>query len=198
MASARYGLCGAQRRPERQPRLHTLMRSRSTIRIGPLNEGRSVNPGYTRAIVLVSVMALHRSTKAGALTPATLHPRLAARRCLAFAAQDRHQTPPAAVAVQITHRFIAFKCSYLFFAAFTCLTSAPAASSPLDSGRPGKKRTSMRRSDTTRHDTAPMLDAAGHGRVRMISASQDSPRNKLRSVHKQASDTRRTGPQPAV
>ena len=44
---------------------------------------------------------------------------LSARRCLAFAAQDRHQTPPAAVAVQMTHRPVAFSRSYLFFAAFT-------------------------------------------------------------------------------
>ena len=40
-------------------------------------------------------------------------------RRLAFAAQDRHRTAPDAVAVQITHRFIAFKCLYLFFDAFT-------------------------------------------------------------------------------
>ena len=47
-------------------------------------------------------------------------------------------------------------------------------------------------------DTALMLDAAADAALVLISASQDSPGNKLWSVQKQASDTRRTGPQPAV
>ena len=38
----------AQRRPERQPRLHAAPGVREVTPHPPLNEGRSVNPGYTR------------------------------------------------------------------------------------------------------------------------------------------------------
>ena len=38
----------AQRRPERQPRLHTLWTPMSSRALSTLNEGRSVNPGYTK------------------------------------------------------------------------------------------------------------------------------------------------------
>ena len=86
----------AQRRPERQPRLHPRRpacaqprQSRSTkagastpaTRIprstawtwpAPLNESRSVNPGYTGLQVIGEVRGGRRSTKAGASTPATL------------------------------------------------------------------------------------------------------------------------------
>ena len=60
----------AQRRPERQPRLHLFP---SPLRTGSasLNEGRSVNPGYTRQTCSAVVRAMQRSTKAGASTPAT-------------------------------------------------------------------------------------------------------------------------------
>ena len=37
-----------------------------------LNEGRSVNPGYTSDVALPALRASVRSTKAGASTPATL------------------------------------------------------------------------------------------------------------------------------
>ena len=70
----------AQRRPERQPRLHAIC-ERPFARSIPLNEGRSVNPGYTRtATAIVRVVA--RSTKAGASTPAT-------RPCLALSRRLR-------------------------------------------------------------------------------------------------------------
>ena len=39
---------GAQRRPERQPRLHTRLPGAAGRARATLNEGRSVNPGYTR------------------------------------------------------------------------------------------------------------------------------------------------------
>ena len=95
----------AQRRPERQPRLHwhgcecvgCLRRRRSTKagastpatpgsgsqksrRRETLNEGRSVNPGYTRAGPPSALVRTPRSTKAGASTPAT-PPRLWPARC---------------------------------------------------------------------------------------------------------------------
>ena len=89
-------MCVAQRRPERQPRLHPrrpacaqprqsrstkagastpatrIPRSTAWTRPAPLNESRSVNPGYTGLQVIGEVRGGRRSTKAGASTPATL------------------------------------------------------------------------------------------------------------------------------
>ena len=62
----------AQRRPERQPRLHPQAAARSPRCAGSsLNEGRSVNPGYTRHGENIRRSVCRRSTKAGASTPAT-------------------------------------------------------------------------------------------------------------------------------
>ena len=61
----------AQRRPERQPRLHTHPPLGSQLETYTLNEGRSVNPGYTRHSRAGSGDGVGRSTKAGASTPAT-------------------------------------------------------------------------------------------------------------------------------
>ena len=61
----------AQRRPERQPRLHPRANRTPKTPHRSLNEGRSVNPGYTRAINEPPMRPV-RSTKAGASTPATL------------------------------------------------------------------------------------------------------------------------------
>ena len=44
----------AQRRPERQPRLHTIVFRWGGSRHPSLNEGRSVNPGYTRESFTIS------------------------------------------------------------------------------------------------------------------------------------------------
>ena len=69
----------AQRRPERQPRLHVRWPCRpSRVLWRPLNEGRSVNPGYTTRCTILDPHfgARLRSTKAGASTPAT-HAHLA-------------------------------------------------------------------------------------------------------------------------
>ena len=73
----------AQRRPERQPRLHLQARPRpGASSCASLNEGRSVNPGYTRDIDLhVRQPRQSRSTKAGASTPATRIPRSTAWTC---------------------------------------------------------------------------------------------------------------------
>ena len=65
-ASAVMTSIPAQRRPERQPRLH------SRLAADEPNEGRSVNPGYTPTDPAVKSLASARSTKAGASTPATL------------------------------------------------------------------------------------------------------------------------------
>ena len=61
----------AQRRPERQPRLHRPALRRPTGRSRSLNEGRSVNPGYTASRRMHAPPSRNRSTKAGASTPAT-------------------------------------------------------------------------------------------------------------------------------
>ena len=83
----------AQRRPERQPRLHNSAATLSRLRLTALNEGRSVNPGYTRhrskacqrtlaqrrperqprlhARAVIVASRRKGSTKAGASTPAT-------------------------------------------------------------------------------------------------------------------------------
>ena len=63
----------AQRRPERQPRLHPAPEW-SCLRAlhRTLNEGRSVNPGYTLGLGDAFREVGPRSTKAGASTPATL------------------------------------------------------------------------------------------------------------------------------
>ena len=63
----------AQRRPERQPRLHTAHGRYTPHWSSTLNEGRSVNPGYTARDAVLPVVILGRSTKAGASTPATPH-----------------------------------------------------------------------------------------------------------------------------
>ena len=60
----------AQRRPERQPRLHPHPDMSRRCRPA-LNEGRSVNPGYTGPHADAQGGARRRSTKAGASTPAT-------------------------------------------------------------------------------------------------------------------------------
>ena len=108
----REGMGSAQRRPERQPRLHP-----ETTRISgsppSLNEGRSVNPGYTRPSSARPALActlnegrsvnpgytiradarwdgyIDRSTKAGASTPAT--PRR--ERAVVFACQTAQRRP---------------------------------------------------------------------------------------------------------
>ena len=60
-----------QRRPERQPRLHAPALPGGSPGCAALNEGRSVNPGYTQLAVIVATRVRPRSTKAGASTPAT-------------------------------------------------------------------------------------------------------------------------------
>ena len=68
--SARF----AQRRPERQPRLHLYCLRHRPNRRCSLNEGRSVNPGYTHVRDVGNLPRVDRSTKAGASTPATRKP----------------------------------------------------------------------------------------------------------------------------
>ena len=63
----------AQRRPERQPRLHVWLGVDGEVPPNALNEGRSINPGYTRGSPPVVARVALRSTKAGASTPATRH-----------------------------------------------------------------------------------------------------------------------------
>ena len=66
----------AQRRPERQPRLHAAPGVREVTLHPPLNEGRSVNPGYTRPRPLPhrlpSALNEGRSVNPG-YTPGRLH-----------------------------------------------------------------------------------------------------------------------------
>ena len=69
--SASTAFKAAQRRPERQPRLHIASSGLARSGIRPLNEGRSVNPGYTRRRGAWDPTWQTRSTKAGASTPAT-------------------------------------------------------------------------------------------------------------------------------
>ena len=62
----------AQRRPGREPRRHATSRGPPPPLPRPLNEGRGANPGDTLPDDGVGDRRLHRSTKAGARTPATL------------------------------------------------------------------------------------------------------------------------------
>ena len=107
----------AQRRPERQPRLHVELaavgrqREKRSTKAGastpatphrghpehhrgrPLNEGRSVNPGYTRTNIHTLPFAPDRSTKAGASTPATLAPIYIPSRSLQTAQRRPERQP---------------------------------------------------------------------------------------------------------
>ncbi len=61
----------AQRRPERQLRRHSPTAYSTASAHSPLNEGRSVNSGDTPNLAEQVALAVGRSTKAGASTPAT-------------------------------------------------------------------------------------------------------------------------------
>ena len=75
--NAQWGSSNAQRRPERQPRLHIQLIRTGLYQVqATLNEGRSVNPGYTGpGVGRHRSSTINRSTKAGASTPATHRPR---------------------------------------------------------------------------------------------------------------------------
>ena len=79
----------AQRRPERQPRLHLSRFGQRVSVPSTLNEGRSVNPGYTWVEPEASARHLLRSTKAGASTPATPESRI----CLTLATSYAQRRP---------------------------------------------------------------------------------------------------------
>ena len=83
----------AQRRPERQPRLHAVNAHGERVPFGALNEGRSVNPGYTFCDDGNSSGVDARSTKAGASTPATL-PVATSQRSSSEPAQRRPERQP--------------------------------------------------------------------------------------------------------
>ena len=116
----------AQRRPERQPRLHVAGptrratdRARSTkagastpatrrpLRdpdpwCDSLNEGRSVNPGYTTPNTVALSRRVYRSTKAGASTPATPERTSPVPKALSSAQRRPERQPRLHLAVRIT------------------------------------------------------------------------------------------------
>ena len=99
----------AQRRPERQPRLHQWAWIARCRLASALNEGRSVNPGYTWSGSRCVVRRRCRSTKAGASTPAA--PALAGQlrhACLHRSTKAGASTPATLVRRE-DQRFVAHR-----------------------------------------------------------------------------------------